>query len=464
MPLKRYNTIVALAATVAHSVELPERCKLPKNPGPCRAAMPRWAFNQESKQCEQFTFGGCLPNENNFFTETECENACEAYVPHQELQESQKPKQEITPRKGKKLDDSDCTATPFVKGRCRASLTKWSWNPDTLSCEKFVYSGCDGSANNYPSKKKCLKKCEYLASQRQMMMDAIETGPEEEEKPEPKEPEVDPCTQPKETGRCRARFDRFYYNSETNECSAFTYGGCEGNGNNFQTKQLCESKCVKKVNLKSGMKGGEEEEPPADRCSLPKAAGFCRGFFQSWYFDGEACTEFVYGGCQGNANRFPSKEECESACAPVFGRVLDIKPQAKTPVCQQPIETGPCRAMYPKFAFDGEKCKQFMYGGCMGNENNFASMQDCRSECMMPNDLGPQEEEEEEEEGAPTKQKMSDAEREAIREAKKRERQILRKRQQKKGKGKKNGGKVKGLSKKEEDEMRFNFNRNMLTF
>merc|ERR1711972_481157 len=152
------------------------------------------------------------------------------------------------------------------------------------------------------------------------------------------------------------------------------------------------------------------------------------------------------------------------------------------PVCEQPIFTGPCRAMYPKFGFDGKNCVPFMYGGCMGNQNNFGSEEQCRQRCMMQNDAGVQEEEETNTENKGQSLIMS---REAIREAKKRERQAERKKSGKKGKnnsGKKSAGKknqnnknniwinnrsnnrVKGPSKSEEDEMRFNFNQNMLTF
>merc|ERR1711972_415144 len=107
----------------------------------------------------------------------------------------------------------------------------------------------------------------------------------------------------------------------------------------------------------------------------------------------------------------------------------------------------------------------------------------------MQNDAGVEEEEEEEEEtenkNFQQKGQSLIMSREAIREAKKRERQAERKKSGKKGKnnsGKKSAGKknqnnknniwinnrsnnrVKGLSKSEEDEMRFNFNQNMLTF
>merc|ERR1712178_496695 len=93
------------------------------------------------------------------------------------------------------------------------------------------------------------------------------------------------------------------------------------------------------------------------------------------------------------------------------------------PICEQPIFTGPCRAMYPKFAFDGENCVPFMYGGCMGNQNNFGSEAQCRQTCMMQNDaqnVEEEEEEEEEEEGETDSNESIIMSREAIREAKKR--------------------------------------------
>ncbi|XP_054481036.1 kunitz-type serine protease inhibitor PIVL [Anoplopoma fimbria] len=54
----------------------------------------------------------------------------------------------------------------------------------------------------------------------------------------------------------------------------------------------------------------------ADRCLEPMSEGACSEYVLLWYFhprSGE-CRPFVYGGCGGNGNQFPSRQECQSWC------------------------------------------------------------------------------------------------------------------------------------------------------
>ncbi|XP_061190289.1 BPTI/Kunitz domain-containing protein-like, partial [Saccostrea echinata] len=56
----------------------------------------------------------------------------------------------------------------------------------------------------------------------------------------------DLCTLPKAPGACRGYFPRWWYNSFTNQCEVFIYGGCEGNDNRFQTIHECLQRCAKR--------------------------------------------------------------------------------------------------------------------------------------------------------------------------------------------------------------------------
>ncbi|VDK72503.1 unnamed protein product [Anisakis simplex] len=51
---------------------------MPKVSGPCSGKHRRFYYDRESGQCEQFEFGGCLGNSNNFVHLADCEKRCAA--------------------------------------------------------------------------------------------------------------------------------------------------------------------------------------------------------------------------------------------------------------------------------------------------------------------------------------------------------------------------------------------------
>ncbi len=51
------------------------------------------------------------------------------------------------------------------------------------------------------------------------------------------------CTDPFVVGPCRASFSRWYYDPLKKKCHRFTYGGCNGNENNFETSDKCMDDC-----------------------------------------------------------------------------------------------------------------------------------------------------------------------------------------------------------------------------
>jgi len=52
------------------------KCSLPAKTGLCRAHIPRYYYNKTKKTCEEFIYGGCGGNENNFQTYDECMEQC----------------------------------------------------------------------------------------------------------------------------------------------------------------------------------------------------------------------------------------------------------------------------------------------------------------------------------------------------------------------------------------------------
>uniref|UniRef100_A0A8C2RCG4 WAP four-disulfide core domain 8 n=1 Tax=Capra hircus TaxID=9925 RepID=A0A8C2RCG4_CAPHI len=59
--------------------------------------------------------------------------------------------------------------------------------------------------------------------------------------------------------------------------------------------------------------------PVSEPCLLPLDQGQCKNTVKQWYFNikQRICKPFFYGGCLGNANNFPKKEDCMKACSSV---------------------------------------------------------------------------------------------------------------------------------------------------
>ncbi|XP_077980497.1 kappaPI-actitoxin-Avd3b-like [Glandiceps talaboti] len=62
-----------------------------------------------------------------------------------------------------------------------------------------------------------------------------------------------------------------------------------------------------------------EGAPPIPRiCRRKVKIGICRMALPRWYYNKKTktCTEFIYGGCKGNANNFETFQECAATCMP----------------------------------------------------------------------------------------------------------------------------------------------------
>ncbi|XP_052618172.1 kunitz-type protease inhibitor 2 isoform X1 [Peromyscus californicus insignis] len=147
------------------------------------------------------------------------------------------------------------------------------------------------------------------------------------------------CGVSKVVGKCRASIPRWWYNVTDESCQPFVYGGCEGNGNNYQSKEECLEKCagvtentidgvardrngadssVLSVPRKQDSEDLSGEIFSYEEYCVPKAVtGPCRAAFPRWYYDAEknSCDSFIYGGCRGNKNSYLSQEACMQRCS-----------------------------------------------------------------------------------------------------------------------------------------------------
>ncbi|KAM9841687.1 kunitz-type serine protease inhibitor A-like [Aulostomus maculatus] len=173
-------------------------------------------------------------------------------------------------------------------------------------------------------------------------------------------PKVGPevvCTEAPETGPCRMEIPRYFYNPATQSCENFTYGGCDGNHNNFETEKACLQTCR-----------------PADICEADPVEGniTCLGYFPHFFYNStsQTCEGFVYGGCGGTGNNFETERECQLACQP-------------NELCQAKPDPGPCKAFMPQYHFNStsKMCEMFIYGGCLGNQNRFSTEEMCLEAC-----------------------------------------------------------------------------------
>ncbi|XP_027721731.1 tissue factor pathway inhibitor isoform X1 [Vombatus ursinus] len=156
--------------------EKPEICFLEQDSGICRGLLPRYFYNNQSKQCEPFKYGGCLGNANNFESLEECKNLCEDGLDTVQIDHGEKiavPENNNSsttkPTEVRKLFEfygpSWCL-TPADRGLCRANEKRFYFNSAIGKCRSFNYSGCGGNENNFTSKKSCLRTCKKGFSRR----------------------------------------------------------------------------------------------------------------------------------------------------------------------------------------------------------------------------------------------------------------------------------------------------------
>lgn len=251
---------------------LPDPCSPPLPNYPCENTSTRFYYDQQDDKCHRVQ-DTCL----GFKTKKMCQDVCVVQT------------------------QDRCNFRRNVGRVCekRRPAFRWYHNETTGTCEKFVHRGCGGNSNNYKNEWKCMEKCQpevfekviirvdvvryvvtlpkWLIMQHELnttitndisfdqfklfedFMQDLATLPEDRE-PQPSEDDIprpefaepnmtwaEICALPEDEGPCRALEPRWHFSEEDSRCNRFIYGGCGGNGNNFETVMHCANFCRAKV-------------------------------------------------------------------------------------------------------------------------------------------------------------------------------------------------------------------------
>ncbi|XP_049450195.1 tissue factor pathway inhibitor a [Epinephelus fuscoguttatus] len=205
-------------------------------------------------------------------------------------------------------------------GPCKAIKDRFFFNVDTGRCELFEYGGCGGNDNNFKTLEACEETC--------VVSD-----------------DKNPCHLPEAPGPCRGLLTRYFFDSESQQCKHFFYGGCFGNANNFRSMEECQAKCQ---NPAKPTKAPEVHTHSARKSAVQPTT--------------------VTGALAVNQPQ-------------VQGNDTDLAPKE---LCFRPVDRGTCNGVERRFAFNPKtkRCQMFHYSGCGGNENNFMHRKDCIKKCI----------------------------------------------------------------------------------
>lgn len=206
---------------------------------------------------------------------------------------------------------SQCQLVPSEIALCEVPLTVYYFDSELGFCQ--IYVGCPEADAFFSTLSACEATC---------------GGPSL-------------CALPEQAGDCDGALQRYYFDTSVQDCIPFTYGGCGGNANNFESREACETACVR------------------DPCQAPPQAKSCNLTVMSCYFDAASgtCQPYPSGTCGVGANSFSSQATCEETCTAgcVIGVNADLPCCSQgTPMWSTELAADPSLMAYPFFGFPTE--------------------------------------------------------------------------------------------------------------
>ncbi|XP_077506631.1 uncharacterized protein LOC144115886 isoform X11 [Amblyomma americanum] len=203
------------------------------------------------------------------------------------------------------------------------------------------------------------------------------------------------CFLERKEGFCANKQTVFYYDREQRSCLNFTFTGCGANENHFLTRQECVERCEKPLEQARAPPVESESAQCPQRAACGLACAHCcqRREKDSCIAcnclasetepllkkaDCLAAPELCPAGCQSR--------EVSASCYACECAAADGTVEYALGACKLPVKEGNCNERIPRYFFNVTSgvCDVFYYTGCGGNENSFASHEECIAQCEDP--------------------------------------------------------------------------------
>ncbi|EFO86724.1 hypothetical protein CRE_04847 [Caenorhabditis remanei] len=349
----------------------------------------RWWYNSESGQCLPFKYSGNGGNSNNFLTKTQCESYCGGRCIRGDplpLEDSIPPSNDNYFCKIHESDRQLCCPTPsfvcsslggvnvdkntmrpFSNGSPRRGaevLQRWYWDTNELACKTFKYYGQGGNFNNFGEKQECVDFCTAglcpHGSPLNDPSDNIQRCQGQEQCPETHECKNTICC-PRPAATClqtlktREKCEpgetttKWTYSTEHNMCKSVIASRCLIGDNQFESIEECQTVC-----------SSVQAQP---KCPIGRA----------------------YKGSDQVVVRCSSLKRCPSNYECIYTGTVHACCPSRENICNQGLQVGTTCGMstLQRWYYDPShnRCNQFEYQGCNGNDNNFVTRLDCIETC-----------------------------------------------------------------------------------
>ncbi|XP_076357706.1 uncharacterized protein LOC143250692 isoform X1 [Tachypleus tridentatus] len=378
----------------------PDFCYKPPTEGEilCTAVINRFFYDAQTSECKPFIYGGCGTTGNTFNTLEECNQVCGVKAPENDSNSG------TTPEDDEEIEEARSDSEGQEKNSCDCELRYFS-HYETKGCSP-VYDEEDGC--KCPSRFECPAASEQQHSPEVCLYKGVtyQIGQDINT--------TDPCRY------CTCRQgataeDIAVINCISVECPHFfsptpLKKGCY---HVYEEGRCCpvRTECVDESNQQTPRATcdyngkryelGQTISPDEDECLTCLCTEEWNGINSTSCKRIECLLEEdlarLRRGCipiYHESTCCPIDYHCPSDTSEGNVSVENVTDKIEIPdFCNLPNKTGPCLAYFRNYFYDPseKQCKEFVYGGCQGNENNFRSLAACEMTCMPENRTAKQE-------------------------------------------------------------------------